>query len=276
LVERLPAGSAENCYVHTDAILSVVEPLRCHADCSGFMTSLLEQCYPGFTSRMLLRQASQAPANAATAATDCTIPDAASANSAATSVYVRPAPSDSRYPSYVRARTRPWADDFVRSIAHGAGFAAVHTIVHVQPGDVLAWEYELDDDKQSVTGHVMLVATTPVLVSPADARPPTVRDTLQYECHVIDSSQFPHSGDDTRLASGVKCTGLGTGRVRLYAHVSSGAILGFAKCLDAPRANKFYSFRGARLVADEQWANDCDASGRVKSRIGLVGRPCET
>ncbi len=49
------------------------------------------------------------------------------------------------------------ADDFVRSIQAEEGFTHITNVAQLQAGDVIAWEFALEDDKREVTGHVMLI-----------------------------------------------------------------------------------------------------------------------
>jgi hypothetical protein len=149
---------------------------------------VLERVVPNFRARMLLRQRAQrlplptAPASSpgseatlakgeeAAALPDATetapvstelakMPKAANADveSTTASAYERPDPWDRSKPAYSRRRTRPLADDFVRSIIHEEGFALQDSIFEVLPGDVIAWEFAFEDDKMDITGHVMFI-----------------------------------------------------------------------------------------------------------------------
>lgn len=82
----------------------------------------------------------------------------------------------------------------------------------ILPGDVIAIKYP---SGASATGHVMLVAGTPVMRTPATA--PVIANTTQYEAQVIDSTASYHGPADTRHPNnGGVPGGIGKGVFRIY------------------------------------------------------------
>jgi hypothetical protein len=86
---------------------------------------------------------------------------------------------------------RPLAEDFYQAFAAGppAGSPAwreIPTVANANVGDVIAW-LKLERKPGDSTGHVMLLAEKPVMVSPTRAR-----------VHILDSTLHGHA-HDTRL-----------------------------------------------------------------------------
>jgi hypothetical protein len=162
--------------------------------------------------------------------------------------------------SFPKGRRRPYAEDFVHSIQEARGFKNITRIERIQPGDVIAWKFTLDEDKKIAkdTGHVMLIDTLPAQI---ENRAPFVPDTTQYELFVIDSSTMYHDPHDTRVqADGSKIKGLGRGKLRLYLS-ADGKIVGFA--------NNFANAMFQPL--DPAWAHYSTG----KSKTGAIGRPAQ-
>lgn len=111
-------------------------------------------------------------------------------------------------------RKRPLAEDFYAAFAAAdqgriAGWQAVQ--VHLaRPGDVIAWWKE-EHKKGENTGHVMIIAESPVLEEPG-----------KWRIRILDSTATPHASD-TRPAG---ATGLGSGVIWLDVG-SDGRILGY-------------------------------------------------
>jgi hypothetical protein len=84
-------------------------------------------------------------------------------------------------------RQRPLADDFYHAFARGGcrGWKQIQRVQSANVGDVIAW-LKLDRKPGDNTGHVMLLAEKPVMVSPTRAR-----------LRVYDSTVHGH-GHDTR------------------------------------------------------------------------------
>lgn len=117
--------------------------------------------------------------------------------------------------------TSPSATLYHDAIAAQNGFSLIQNIKDIQSGDIIAVKYLTD---ATVTGHVMIAKTRPVLYGPIS---PFVKGTLQYTLKVFDSSKSGHGTSDTRLmADGTWDSGVGMGTLRLYAD-KSGALLGY-------------------------------------------------
>lgn len=119
-------------------------------------------------------------------------------------------------------RRRPLAEDYYSNIVAQNGFARVEAINDVRIGDVIAWSYNWGTRD---TGHVMFADSAPRKIKPYK---PLVEGTVQWEIWVMDSTQAPHSRDDTRFREDKHhATGVGRGRIRLYVN-ESGKIVGKA------------------------------------------------
>jgi hypothetical protein len=99
---------------------------------------------------------------------------------------------------------RPLAEDFYRAFAseppgRSAGWREVPTVQGANVGDVIAW-LKLERKPGDSTGHVMLIAEKPVMVSPSRAR-----------VHILDSTLHGHA-HDTRLEGR---SGIGEGTIWL-------------------------------------------------------------
>ena len=82
-------------------------------------------------------------------------------------------------------RERPLAEDFYRTFARGGcrGWQHIDRVQNANVGDVIAW-LKLDRKPGDNTGHVMLIAEKPVMVSPNRAR-----------VRIFDSTAHGHSHD---------------------------------------------------------------------------------
>ncbi|HEY5311674.1 MAG TPA: hypothetical protein VIK18_04120 [Pirellulales bacterium] len=112
-------------------------------------------------------------------------------------------------------RKRPLAEDFYAAFAAAeqgriAGWRAIGQVSDARPGDVIAWWKE-EHKKGENTGHVMIVAESPVLERPG-----------QWRIRILDSTATPH-GSDTRPKG---TTGLGSGIIWLDTD-PGGRILGY-------------------------------------------------
>ncbi len=119
-------------------------------------------------------------------------------------------------------RRRPLAEDYYSNIVAQNGFARVDAINDVRIGDVIAWSYTRGTIG---TGHVMFADSVPRKIKPYK---PLVEGAEQWEIWVMDSTEGPHSRDDTRFRQDKHhATGVGRGRIRLYVD-ASGKIAGKA------------------------------------------------
>jgi hypothetical protein len=135
--------------------------------------------------------------------------------------------------------TSPTAELYHDAIQAQNGFAVVSNINDIQEGDVLAVKY-LEEDA-TVTGHVMIADGVAVAYA---ANEPLVSDTVQYELKIIDSSKSGHGSSDTRLMSdGSWDTGVGSGKLRLYAD-NNGTVVGYS--WSTVKASTYYSLRSTR------------------------------
>ena len=117
---------------------------------------------------------------------------------------------------------RPLAITYHDAIASGNGFERITRAGAMAPGDIIAIRYP---DGSENTGHVLLVAATPVRRT---ASPPVVPGLDQWEVEVIDSSESGHGKQDTRrLPNGKFRQGVGEGTMRLYTD-HRGTIAGYS------------------------------------------------
>ncbi|HEX3658661.1 MAG TPA: hypothetical protein VHV55_22910 [Pirellulales bacterium] len=112
-------------------------------------------------------------------------------------------------------RKRPLAEDFYAAFASTeqgriVGWQAVGQVQDARPGDVLAWWKE-EHKKGENTGHVMIIADSPVLERPG-----------QWRIRILDSTATPHASDTRPKGT----TGLGSGIIWLDTD-SRGRILGY-------------------------------------------------
>lgn len=110
--------------------------------------------------------------------------------------------------------SRPVAEDYVHMIENHAGegrWTAVSKVTDLVAGDIVTW-LEPPTSKSSNTGHVMVVAKTPYLVS----------GSTDYHVLVIDSTESAHGGSmDIRTGSQ---TGVGEGIIILHTNSSKAPI----------------------------------------------------
>ncbi|HWC89231.1 MAG TPA: hypothetical protein VG433_06240 [Pirellulales bacterium] len=112
-------------------------------------------------------------------------------------------------------RKRPLAEDFYAAFAAAeqgriAGWQTIGQVQDARPGDVIAWWKE-EHKKGENTGHVMIVAESPVLERPG-----------QWRIRIFDSTATPHASDTRPKGT----TGLGSGTIWLDVG-SDGRILGY-------------------------------------------------
>ncbi|MCW5753048.1 MAG: hypothetical protein KIT81_18080 [Alphaproteobacteria bacterium] len=153
-------------------------------------------------------------------------------------------------------RFHPLAEDFAHSIAREVGFIRLTRIDELQPGDIIAYAWVEPEDARAYgsTGHVMLIDSPPREIAPAG---PQVAGLRQHEIRVIDSSRSWLGPDDSRILSPTRrITGLGQGRIRLYA-TEQGEIVGFAR-----------TFRNSKLhpLVPGHWSE-------TRPKAGAIGRP---
>lgn len=128
--------------------------------------------------------------------------------------------------------SRPYAYHYFDAIMAGNGFAPIHQINDVQPGDIIAIRYVDRSEHDNNTGHCMLVADTPHGLTP---KPLLVNGTNQYTVRVIDSSKSPHGNDDSRrISDSQEYDGLGQGNLRLYAD-NEGNVVGYSWSTQRPK-----------------------------------------
>lgn len=119
--------------------------------------------------------------------------------------------------------SRPLAKNYYNEITTRDHFTQIKTVGQIVQGDLIAVKY-LVADAGNNTGHVMLVASPPVL---RVATLPKVSGTSQYEVAVIDCSSSGHGSTDTRYISASAWNdGIGRGIFRLYVN-ASGSITGY-------------------------------------------------
>lgn len=107
--------------------------------------------------------------------------------------------------------SRPLAKHYHDAIIHQRGFKEITKIDEVRPGDIIAIKYP---PGSASTGHVMMVASLPLKRTPTE---PLVKNSIQYEIEIIDSTSAGHgTSDSRRLDSGKYCEGLGKGVYRIF------------------------------------------------------------
>jgi len=107
---------------------------------------------------------------------------------------------------------RPLAKHYHDAIIHQRGFKEITKIDEVRPGDIIAIKYPPGSGN---SGHLMLIASLPMKRSPTE---PLVKNSIQYEIEIIDSSSSGHGASDSRrLDSGKYRDGLGKGVYRIFA-----------------------------------------------------------
>lgn len=106
---------------------------------------------------------------------------------------------------------RPLAKHYHDAIIHHRGFKEITKIDEVRPGDIIAIKYPPGSGN---TGHVMLVASLPLKRNPTE---PLIKNSIQYEIEIIDSTSSGHGASDSRrIESGKYREGLGKGVYRLF------------------------------------------------------------
>ena len=106
---------------------------------------------------------------------------------------------------------RPLAKHYHDAIIHQRGFKEITKIHEVRPGDIIAIKYPPGSGN---SGHVMLIASLPLKRDPTE---PLVKNSIQYEIEIIDSSSSGHGASDSRrLDSGKYREGLGKGVYRIF------------------------------------------------------------
>lgn len=118
--------------------------------------------------------------------------------------------------------SNPYASTFYNEIRTKDHFNQISAVTNITRGDIIAIKYP---STSSNTGHIMLVASAPVLRT---STLPLVSNTKQYEVSVMDASSSGHGSLDTRYISpGNFNDGIGRGIFRLYTN-SQGAIVGYS------------------------------------------------
>ena len=106
---------------------------------------------------------------------------------------------------------RPLAKHYHDAIIHQRGFKEITKIDEVRPGDIIAIKYPPGSGN---SGHVMLIASLPMKRNPTE---PIVKNSIQYEIEIIDSSSSGHGASDSRrFDSGKYREGLGKGVYRIF------------------------------------------------------------
>jgi hypothetical protein len=106
---------------------------------------------------------------------------------------------------------RPLAKHYHDAIIHHRGFKEITKIDEVRPGDIIAIKYPPGSGN---TGHVMLVAAVPLKRNPTE---PLIKNSIQYEIEIIDSTSSGHGASDSRrIESGKYREGLGKGVYRVF------------------------------------------------------------
>jgi hypothetical protein len=106
---------------------------------------------------------------------------------------------------------RPLAKHYHDAIIHQRGFKEITKIDEVRSGDIIAIKYPPGSGN---SGHVMLIASLPLKRNPTE---PVVKNSIQYEIDIIDSSASGHGASDSRrLDSGKYREGLGKGVYRIF------------------------------------------------------------
>ncbi len=106
---------------------------------------------------------------------------------------------------------RPLAKHYHDAIIHHRGFKEITKIDEVRPGDIIAIKYPPGSGN---TGHVMLVAAIPLKRNPTE---PLIKNSIQYEIEIIDSTSSGHGASDSRrIESGKYHEGLGKGVYRVF------------------------------------------------------------
>ncbi len=119
--------------------------------------------------------------------------------------------------------SNPYAATFYNEIQAKDHFSQVSNVSSIIRGDIIAIKYPTGTSTN--TGHIMLVASTPVLRT---SSAPLVSSTKQYEVSVMDASSSGHGSFDTRyISTGVFNDGIGRGILRLYTN-STGTITGYS------------------------------------------------
>jgi hypothetical protein len=121
-------------------------------------------------------------------------------------------------------RKWPKADRYFDAFQSSKGFLLLLHVGDLQPGDLIALKYLKKTDN---TGHLMIVEEAPKRF---EGGPPFVAGTDQWLVTVIDSSNGPHGGTDSRSKRGLggkDLDGLGRGVFRLYSD-KSGNVAGYS------------------------------------------------
>ncbi|HMJ12460.1 MAG TPA: hypothetical protein VK524_13640, partial [Polyangiaceae bacterium] len=116
----------------------------------------------------------------------------------------------------------PNAATYHDAIENQTNFTRITRVTAVQPGDLIAIEYDPPPAGLDTSGHIAIVHSAPVLRT---ASLPIVPSTTQYDVMVVDSSASCHGSADTRYSR--TDGGAGRGTLRLYAD-ASGNVAGYA------------------------------------------------
>lgn len=147
--------------------------------------------------------------------------------------------SKSNWKGYLRVT------NYFEAVTNGYGLEKIDSLKNASPGDLFVFlcKDTCSSSEGPALGHVAIIDVKPVQKSPT---PPLIEGTLQWVMTVIDSSDVPHSFDDTRLRpqNQSKVTGVGRGTYRIYTDMT-GVPLGYT---NGPRGPKFLSI-DARPIA---------------------------
>ena len=144
--------------------------------------------------------------------------------------------------------TSPSAALYHDAIEAQNGFNIISNIHDIQKGDILAVEYNEEDAK--ATGHVMMADNIAKLRTATD---PIIANTQQYEIKIIDSSKTGHGSGDTRfIATDTWDSGVGLGKLRLYAD-NAGTLVGYT--WSTAKTSVYYNLQSSRHMVIGRLAN---------------------
>jgi len=144
--------------------------------------------------------------------------------------------------------TSPSAALYHDAIEAQNGFTTVTDISDIQKGDILAVKYNEED--ATATGHVMMADNIAVART---ATNPIIANTQQYEINIIDSSKTGHGNGDSRfLAASTWDSGVGRGKLRLYAD-NTGTVVGYT--WSTAKTSVYYHLQSTRHLVIGRLAN---------------------
>lgn len=161
----------------------------------------------------------------------------------------------------------PNAATYHEAIMNQDGFKRIDEVDEARAGDILALRYP---PGEAASGHIAILGKAPLRTG---AKAPHVPGTLQFEVHVIDSTNFAHGTSDSRMASGKLDAGAGSGVMRLYTD-SSRLVVGYTWSTSATSAYYPVSLRQVaigRLVIPSRSISQVTEGRRILGR-GVGGR----